>query len=213
MNGWSLLKRLGLREADKPRQGPLQLEGPAAAPRPPPLPALEHHPGEATGYAGYTDYNAMRWDLNDDLVSRPAEAQFPLIGFALGVVETVQERLKNAASTPTKIPIDVADAWEAEVVAWMNTLQRKGVDNWDPSTSNFHSALHSAAERLAKEGPRRFLNRQRSKDAPREDIASSGLTPDELARLLDILDQRRRRGAALAEVALDRLGWTATLRP
>ncbi|PXA85655.1 hypothetical protein DMC25_15040 [Caulobacter sp. D4A] len=199
-----------MRKAGKPGSGPPQLEGPTVAPAKP-SPAFEYHAGQPTGYAGYTDYNAMRWDLNDDLVERSPQAQFPLIGFALGVVETVHERLRNAGSIPAKIPIATTDTWEGETLAWMNALQRNGVDNADPSTSNFHSALRDAADRLGKEGPRRFRNAQRS--GPRESIATSGLTPVELSALLEVMDDQRKRGAALAEAALDHLGWTATLRP
>jgi hypothetical protein len=111
--------------------------------------------GIATGYSAFTDYHAMRSDLNNWLLKEVDAMQYWLVGFGLGFVQAVLQRSDERGSRDLehRVMIESSDSKIIESVRWLQRLQRSGVDNSPPSTLNLYGSLEEFCGRLANDGP------------------------------------------------------------
>ena len=114
-----------------------------------------YYPGISTGYSGFTDYNAMRCDLNNWLLKETDDMQYWLAGFGAGFVQAAIRfcEEKGYAGDMHRLMISSDDLKIIESVAWLQRLQLSGVDTGSPSTANLSDALDAMFKRLESEGP------------------------------------------------------------
>lgn len=111
--------------------------------------------GMSTGYSGFTDYHAMRCDLNNWLLEETDDMQYWLAGFGAGFVHAAicfcEE--KSLVGDIHRLMISTDDSKIIESVAWLQRLQLSGIDTGLPSTANLSNALDAMLPRLESEGP------------------------------------------------------------
>ncbi len=130
-------------------------------------------PGVASGYAGYTDYNAMRARLNDDLMLRPPKDQFALLGFGIGFLSALGARI--TAEEMLDVQCDGASESEAQLLGWLAYIQDVGTDNADPSTRNLRDAIQSFATQVNEKGPVTMDYWRKVHDGLDESLDTSGI--------------------------------------
>lgn len=129
-----------------------------------------YHAGEPVGYAGFTDYNAMRSDLNNRLRKLPIDEQYWLVGFGVGFAQGVLDHCLHAYSDDVDrtLKLPDLDVRLKAAISWLALLQKEGTDNAFPSTRNLVSGLLATRKELAERGPIRVEYWQKSLRESRE---------------------------------------------
>lgn len=117
--------------------------------------SFTYYPDIATGYSGFTDYHAMRSDLNNFLLKEDDAMQYWLVGFGSGFIQAVLQRSdeRDSRGLEHRVTIESADLKIIESVRWLQRLQRSGIDNSSPSTLNLHNSLEEFCRRIVSDGP------------------------------------------------------------
>tara|TARA_R110000787_G_scaffold42499_2_gene104534 strand:+ start:515 stop:1180 length:666 start_codon:yes stop_codon:yes gene_type:complete len=120
--------------------------------------AFTYYAGEPNGYTGFTDYNAMRSDLNNRVRNLYPLEQYWLVGFSAGFVQGVLDRCRSADAEDIDRELQLPDLETKPKAAinWLAQLQEDGTDNAPPSTRNLISGILATQQELAEQGPIRM---------------------------------------------------------
>lgn len=156
-------------------------------------------PGMTAGYAGYTDYNMMRARLNDDLLLRPPEDQFALLGFGIGFLDTLKARI--TAEDIIIVRCDEVSTSEAQFVGWLAFIQEVGTDNDGPSTKNLHGAIQEYATQVYDRGPIMMDYWRKVHDRLEESLGTSDIGSSLMDELRSAFLVEQKRGERIAKNA------------
>ena len=163
---------------------------------------FRYFPGKATGYAGYTDYNAMNYEVNDGLIGRTANEQFVLVGFGVGFMDEAIRRVEDS-SPPAIVDLHIEHSAErdAECIGWLSYLQTKGTDNAPPSSENLQTILRKVSAEIGQSGPISLKFWDKVRSGEKESLDRSQTSPEELRDLMKIFQQSKGNGARIAAAA------------
>lgn len=156
-----------------------------------------------SGYRGYTDYNAMNSDMNNDLLGRSADQQYLLAGFARGFLDGIHDRMSDDRRTRKHtIRAIWASVAEREYIGWLARLQRIGTDNAGSSTANLYLVVRVITGEILKNGPISIESWTKVRYKTDESPENSGTSPEALAKLTDIYRQAHEHGKRVASSAV-----------
>lgn len=117
-----------------------------------------YYAGVPDGYARFTDYNAMRSDLNNRVRNLYPLEQYWLVGFGAGFVQGVLDRCRSADAEDInrKLQIPDLDTKPKAAINWLAQLQEDGTDNSPPSTRNLINGILATRRELVEQGPIRM---------------------------------------------------------
>ena len=177
-------------------QKPVSLRGEATS-------TFDFFPGAPTGYAGHTDFTAMRVTINDDLATRSAREQFALLGFGNGFVSEILRRVdEERLEERRQFSIEINELGTRQRVGWLAHLQRAGIDNGGPSTKMLHVGLSSVCREVMEQGPITLLFWDKVHNNRIESLDRSRTTPAMLRNYAKLYEAAFAEGRDWAAGAL-----------